>query len=118
MATRALIAMTKTDQPDEILYQYAHYDNYPQRMGDVLKVYDSPESVFELLSMGEASFIDENLQKSKFYARDYGETLKRPKSCLKERWDDVDAGVDWYYLYDSNEKEWYYGRNERSLRLL
>lgn len=59
-------------------YIYCHWGGYMDQNAQILyDHYDDEDKVNELLSLGDASFIEPTIKKSKFYARDNGEVKAR-----------------------------------------
>lgn len=72
MATRSTIALEYTD--GTIKQIYAHWDGYLACNGNILlNHYSTPESVNELISLGDLSSLNETIESTVFYARDRGE---------------------------------------------
>lgn len=108
MSTRASVA--KFNEDGTVTSVYVHSDGYKAHLGVMLRDHHNTErAVFELLQMGDASFIGPSLTDSVFYHRDKREPRNR---TLARTYADVD---DWrrhayhayMYLFDFRDSTWY-----------
>ena len=73
MSTRCFIGIKSETETIGI---YCHNDGYPSGTGaTLLDKYNTEESVRALIAMGDASYIVDDIEKSRFYHRDRGEPL-------------------------------------------
>ena len=94
MATRSIIAVKTNDNNYTTIY--AHWDGAPDTRYPILvEGYNTQEKVEELISMGDASVINETIEECKFYGRDNKE-------------DDTDATTGIKYLKDIECQEFLY----------
>ncbi len=106
MSTNALVGVIIDDK---ILSIYNHYDGYPAYLLHVLQLsYNTKEKAMELISMGNASFIGETLEKSRFYHKHYNEPLI------------VNRGFVWNYPppHESEQKYMFMSRCEVGFKYL
>ena len=101
MATRSTIWIKNKDNYEGI---YCHFDGYTYGLGRTLfENYNTEEKVRELISQGDASYIENTIETSRFYHTWRGEDLHIYKSshpvmmkyCFEE----------YNYLFDNGE--WY-----------
>ena len=119
MATRSYIG--KLTDEGTVNYIYCHYDGYLEHNGKLLKEnYNTPEMVDELLSLGDISYLGEQIgQQQDFenpvkgytiaYGRDRGEVdIEQRESLLEDFGNDM--GIDYFYLY--TDEGWKYREDE------
>ena len=124
MSTRSHIGISTVEEGiSYVKYVYCHFDGYTiDGVGQMLfEHYKDEEKVKELISLGDISFLEKNIEPSKdsnhsfytpekdvtvFYHRDRKENLDNSKarkiSDLKYYPDDM---VDYIYLFENNQ--WY-----------
>ena len=105
MATRSTIAIELED--GTVKQIYSHWDGYVQGVGyTLLRHYNTPALVAELMSMGDLSSLDSSLETTVFYERDRGET-----GVAARRYADFDSyfreGERESYNYIMREGVWY-----------
>jgi len=72
MSTNALIGYQADD--GSIYHVYCHYDGYYTGVGKMLQThYKDLEQVKALISLGDMSSLEENIEKTVYYGRDRGE---------------------------------------------
>jgi hypothetical protein len=105
MATRSLIGMNLGNGIVKTIY--CHWDGYPEGVGVTLvKHYNTPSKVNELLELGDVSSLFENLEDTQAYHRDRGESLDMvgardvSEGELMEVASDYDA--DYVYVFNDN----------------
>ena len=111
MSTHCGVAI-KTEKGYETIY--VHSDGYPEYMWPMLtEHYNSEELATKLVSLGDASFIDEKLEPTSdyhkfgtpeprvsiFYHRDRGEAWEDVEPTLYLHHERKRLFNDWYYLY-------------------
>lgn len=99
---------------------YNHFDSYPSYLGNILlNNYNTEEKVEELIDLGNASYIAETLDKSKFYHRDMKRKGKEePELYANENDFLAESGIyDYIYLFKNDE--WYVCtfRNKKFIKL-
>jgi len=100
MATRATIGMV-TDE-GYIRYIYSHWDGYLDGVGaTLLENYNTTAQVEELLEMGDVSILEDSIENSKFYHRDWGELLNTV--CALETDSLSDLGQEFNYVWTGDE---------------
>ena len=105
MATRSHIGILQEDQ--SVFFVYCHFDGYPSGVGKILKEnYDRPEDVFNLLSFGDISILNDTIEDSVFYKRDKNETDVDQAQTTSEKFLTKSPGIDYKYLYDVKTEEW------------
>lgn len=107
MSTNAKIGLQKKGNK-YIRAIYNHYDGYPKYLGSILlNNYDTEEKVEELIDLGNASFIKETVETSKFYGRD----MKRKNNIETELYsnenDFISESGIYEYLYLFKNGEWH-----------
>lgn len=116
MSTRSRIILKDGDTYKSI---YCHFDGYLEGVGDILlKNYNTPKKVRDLISMGDASSLGINLNGSTFYHRDQEkydreeELVIRESPDLKDHNAVKDSWEEYYYLFENgrwsekNTPEW------------
>jgi hypothetical protein len=74
MATRSRIGIENNNGTVSSIY--CHWDGYPEHTGKILKdYYSDPNTLQQLLDLGDISFLKENLKDTIAYHRDKGEDL-------------------------------------------
>lgn len=112
MSTHCGIAI-KTEKGYDVIY--VHSDGYPEYMWPMLtENYNSEDLAAKLVSLGDASFIDEKLEPSPrslhsfntrepgisvFYYRDRGEDWQDVQPAHYEHHEKQRLLNEWYYLY-------------------
>jgi hypothetical protein len=94
----------------EIASVYTHYDSYPEHMLPVIKKgYKSGSDVDAVISKGDNSGLEADINKIKFYNDKNSMTpLKGSVKNLKKYINDADAnGAEYAYLYDERDGKWY-----------
>ena len=105
MATRSHIGLLNEDKT--VSFVYCHFDGYPSGVGKTLKEnYDRPEDVFNLLSFGDISILNNTIEDSVFYKRDRNETDVDQAQTTLEKFITKSPGIDFKYLYDVETEEW------------
>jgi hypothetical protein len=101
MSTRALVGILNENM---VTYIYNHFDGYPECLGKTLvENYRTREIVEELLSFGDASYIEESANKSEFYMRDKGETDCEARVVGAQEYIEKEWFCDFKYLFNG---EW------------
>lgn len=104
MSTRSTITLKKEDGTFARIY--CHFDGYVEGgVGSVLAAYYSTyELVDELIKMGDASYIKENIETSYFYGRDRHE---KNTQCLFFKdlndFEDKNRFEDFNYIFIDNQ---------------
>jgi len=94
----------------EIASVYTHYDSYPEHMLPVIKKgYKSGSDVDAVITKGDNSGLEADINKIKFYNDKNSMTpLKGSVKNLKKYINDADAnGAEYAYLYDERDGKWY-----------
>ena len=106
MATRATIGMVTAE--GYIRYIYSHWDGYLDGVGaTLLEHYNTTAQVEELLAMGDVSILEDSIENSKFYHRDWGELLNTV--CALETDYLSDLSHEFNYVWTGDE--WIVGFN-------
>lgn len=110
MATRSTIALEFADGTVQQIY--CHWDGYLAANGNtLLKHYNTPAAVAELLALGDLSGLAETPEESVFYGRDKGET-----NVASRRYDSFDQylseGETESYNYIMRDGVWYVDRGD------
>jgi len=106
MATRATIGMVTAE--GYIRYIYSHWDGYLDGVGaTLLENYNTTAQVEELLEMGDVSILEDSIENSKFYHRDWGELYNTVSaletdslSDLSPQFNYVWTGSEWIVGFD------------------
>lgn len=103
MSTRGTIAVELID--GSVYQVYSHFDNYPEHTGAILlECYNTLELAIQLVSGGAISYIDNDIDCTSFYARDYGEHIDVNKftdyadyieNCSEQVWNYIMRGGVW-----------------------
>lgn len=111
MSTRSRIGAI--DENGMIHSIYCHFDGYPLGVGNILyNHYNSEEKIFELLSLGDISSLEETIEKTNAYHRDRGEDLHFELSENEKEYLEINSGQEYTYLYKNNK--WYIFDNYES----
>lgn len=108
MSTRSRIS--KVDVDGYIRSIYCHFDGYIDGVGKTLiDNYNTVNSIDKLFELGDLSALDDTLETTKAYHRDFYEDLKKPllfrnKENLINYFCESDC--DYLYLFDTDNK-WY-----------
>lgn len=101
MSTRSYIGVQQKD--GTIKGVYCHSDGYPSHNGALLlEYYNSEEMANKLVSLGDLSLLQENLEPSKEYDKPLYDW--RCKGDVKHSFDSPQNGVTIAYHRDRNEK--------------
>ena len=118
MATRGQIGIQYKD--GSITSVYSHFDNYiTDGNGELLfNNYNDLVKANNLISLGNISSLDDNIESTRFYGRDMnrkGEEAGRYKNFKDWQKNSSYGYVDYNYLYDAADGEWYVweGYNDR-----
>jgi hypothetical protein len=108
MSTRSNIAIELPNKKVKAIY--CHSDGYPYGVGTTLMdYYNSYEKALELFNYGDASYIDESIDKCSFYHRDWNRKLDKARTYRDEwiymRGLSGDAFIEYVYIFKNNE--WY-----------
>lgn len=75
MSTRGYVFYYDSEK-DKYFGIYSHFDSYPNGLGKILvENYNTLDKVKEIISYGDASYIEETIADSVFYHRDRNEEL-------------------------------------------
>ena len=129
MATRATIAIQNEDFTVNSIY--THWDGYPSHMGTMmLNHYNTRKKVEKLISMGNASSINETIGEKHdfngerpknqcvFYERDRGDQNQEAKYHPNLRHYIEGRAQDGEYCYVFTKRGWYYGKITGSVVML
>lgn len=100
MSTHAAISYVIA--PDKVCSIYVHFDGYLSELGKMLQEnYNDEVKVEELISNGDASYVDKTIESSCFYYRDRNEELHVNKSgsILEARLNYRNV-VSYHYVWD------------------
>lgn len=98
MGTRAFISTVNKD--GTITGIYNHWDGYPSCLGKILNnAYETKERVDELLSFGDVSSMDENLDHCSFYSRDKGESFEDVQALTYKNMKEAVGDSSYVYAY-------------------
>ena len=98
MSTHATISYLTAEK---VLSIYVHFDGYISYLGKMLlENYNDEAKVKELISNGDASYIDKTIESSFFYHRDRNEELHIDKSVSIIEARMSCGGVDYHYVWD------------------
>lgn len=108
MATRSNIAVMYNDGTCYMIY--CHFDGYLDFLGVTLfENYNNLEKVKNLIKMGDASAIYPTIEQSKFYYRDYHESLESSRALtfesIEQCWSQ--AKQEYFYLFREDTNKWY-----------
>ena len=121
MATRSFIAIKENGSYRAV---YQHFDSYPSCLGKLLlEHYSDADKVREAISLGDASYWDENIHPPKgaihnfdikypgvsvFYCRDRNQDLEISEyKTVKELVKDVYGGmIEYLYIFDKDINKW------------
>jgi hypothetical protein len=102
MSTRALVGIL---YEDKVKYIYNHFDGYPECLGKTLvENYRTREAVEELLSFGDASYIEDSTNTSGFYMRDKGEVDCEARIIDVKEYVEKEWFCDYKYLFNGEWK--------------
>ena len=102
MSTRALVGILNDGM---VTYIYNHWDGDIDGLGKTLvENYRTKETVEELLSFGDASFIEGSINSSQFYMRDKGEDGCEARSINILSYIEQDWFCDYKYCFDGEWK--------------
>lgn len=121
MGTRAVVGIKNADGKCTAIS--VNYDGYLEYMGNLLlNHYKDIEKVRQMLELGAASSLGENLEdKSTFYVRDRGEKYWNNRPITSTSMDKVKS--DWpydynFYILDEADMEWYYSSENKDYQKL
>ena len=94
MSTRSNIAIELPKDSNgnkKVKVIYVHSDGYPYGVGQILEEnYNSYEKARELFNFGDASYLDDTIDKCSFYGRDWNRDIDKAKTYRDE----------WMYMYN------------------
>lgn len=100
MATRSRIGIKNPD--GTIVSVYCHWDGYLSNNGRILlNSYNHEDYVYELMTKGDMSFLDDSVSNCKFYEDSRAIAHKSEDEFIKE-------GEDYNYLF--KDGKWYYNK--------
>ena len=93
MSTRSNIAIELPKDSNgnkKVKVIYVHSDGYPYGVGQILEEnYNSYEKARELFNFGDASYLDDTIDKCSFYGRDWNRDIDKARTYRDE----------WMYMY-------------------
>jgi hypothetical protein len=99
--TRALVGILNKNM---VTYIYNHFDGDPDSLGKTLvENYRTREAVEELLSFGDASYIEKSINDCSFYMRDRGEDDCEARIIGVQEYVEKEWFCDYKYLFND---EW------------
>ncbi len=108
MSTRSRIGILNEDAT--VTSIYCHHDGYPSGVGFILiNCYTDEDEIYELMSLGDLSSLDEDIDSCDAYGRDRGEDDVEAKAF--ESVDDYQNQNDSSYTYLFQEGGWYVSSN-------
>ena len=106
MSTRSLISIRNDQGTFDAVY--CHFDGYPSGVGETLRRnYTTKESVNELISKGDMSFLEHTLDKSEFYTK-RGEPLRVRRNLSHKELVEKAHNMTAEYLYTFEDGRWSY----------
>lgn len=112
MSTHATITIRIKTEQEQFLTIYNHFDGYLDHLGQMLlDHYNQFQSVFDLISCGDVSFVDSTLYTCKFYHRDRNEDwgyVAPRQSDSREQLDVTLKQLSGSYQYLFENDKWYY----------
>ena len=112
MSTRSNIAIELPKDSNgnkKVKVIYVHSDGYPYGVGQILEEnYNSYEKARELFNFGDASYLDDTIDKCSFYGRDWNRDIDKART-YRDEWmymDSMKGDVFIEYIYIFKNGAW------------
>ena len=113
MSTRSNIAIELPKDSNgnkKVKVIYVHSDGYPYGVGQILEEnYNSYEKARELFNFGDASYLDDTIDKCSFYGRDWNRDIDKART-YRDEWmymDSMKGDVFIEYIYIFKDNRWH-----------
>lgn len=96
--------IAKLNDDKTLNYVFCNFDGYPEYVGNLLfEIYNTNEKIDELFANGDMSYLDETIEDSRFYIRDFGETAETA-SLKTVQFDELmrsGTQIDYTYIFEN-----------------